>query len=115
MTKEEELQHQKELLEQELEYINVRKIVTSMRCPICGHPLHGYVTAPAYDTCEVTPHIVCTSGCKLLHYTGHAMSLYGYQVGGNGKHITKAYVLQSAISAVRVWVKHFGSPLEENY
>lgn len=118
---EEELNRQHERLNEEREYIEARKAVTSMRCPVCGHPLRGYVTEPKHDTLDITPHIVCTTGCKLIHYEGITMSLYGFQVLnglGSGRlvrHVTRAYALSTASNMIRPWIKQFGSPLEQDY
>lgn len=110
---EQELDRQQQLIDQERAYINVRKTVTTMRCPVCDHPLHGYCTEPEHDTLVVTPHIVCTTGCKLIHYQGKAKSLYARQP--EGARYTKASILESAIPDVRAWVKQFGSALEVDY
>lgn len=110
---EQELNLQQQRINDELSYINMRKIVTTMHCPICGHPLRGYVTEPVHDTMDVTPVIYCKTGCRLLHHEGRTASMYARQP--NGDRVTKASILETAIPIVRLWVKHFGSPLEEDY
>lgn len=110
---EQDIKRQQERIEQELSYINMRKIVTTMCCPICGNSLRGYVTEPEHDTLDARPVIYCKTGCRLLHYEGRAVSMYDHQP--NGDRVTKAYILERAIPAVRLWVKRFCSPLETDY
>lgn len=104
---EEELQREEQALKEKREYVEVRKAVTTMRCPICGAPLQGRVRGPMHDTADCQPFIFCDKnvGCGYFLAEGNWFSLYD-------KGAKKSLALQCLVDVVRPYIKVFGSPLE---
>lgn len=109
MTSEEiELIEEEKKLKEKKEYIETRKVVTSLRCPLCGSPLRGMVYGPFNDTLDCKPEIFCDKkrGCGYFCAEGDSFSLYD-------KNTNKSLALQALIEKVRPYIKTFGSPCEE--
>lgn len=111
MNKEEiELARQEKSLADRRRYLEVRKAVTRMRCPVCGAYLKGNIYGPVHDTADCHPVIFCDKvrGCGYFLAEGPWFSMYD-------RDADIPLALQRHMESVKRYIKEWGPPAEEDY
>lgn len=85
---------------------DLKVIITSFRCPVCGHHLSGRIGREEGDTLDFRAFIYC-KGCGM--FNAESSRFYSMYEDGN----VKAEALEDVIEKVRPHIKVFGSPIEE--
>jgi hypothetical protein len=85
---------------------DLKVIITSFRCPVCGHHLSGRIGDGEGDTLDFRAFIYC-KGCGM--FNAESSKTYSMYERGN----IKAEALEDVIEKVRPYIKAFGSPIEE--
>lgn len=85
---------------------DLKVIITSFRCPVCGHHLSGRIGREEGDTLDFRAFIYC-KGCEM--FNAESSRFYSMYEDGN----VKAEALEDVIEKVRPYIKVFGSQIEE--
>ena len=86
---------------------DLKVIITSFRCPVCGHHLSGRIGREEGDTLDFKAFIYC-KGCEM--FNAESSRYFSMYEGGN----IRAEALEDVIEKTKPYIKTFGTPIEED-